>query len=147
MCITLADGAGTPRHSYVTILTLANTPSLLWQMPHPYTGKYPILTLVNAPSAPQISLPSRRSHFSPSVVFFWPDILTECVKYLGFSHMHEVVYGNSNVNSVKTFIYKPSALGSRLLSRRHQFFPVVLWRPQRSSVNLKPRVRMWSSRR
>ncbi len=44
-------------------------------------------------------------------------------------------------------ISKPSALGLRFLKGSHPCFPVAPRRPPRPSVNPRPGVRMWSSRR
>ncbi len=48
---------------------------------------------------------------------------------------------------VKTSDSKPSALGLRFLNGSHPCFTVAHRRPPRPSVNLRPGVRMWSSRR
>ncbi len=55
--------------------------------------------------------------------------------------------GCQNANFVKTSISKPSALGLRFLKGSHPCFPVAPRRPPRPSVNPRPGVRMWSSRR
>ncbi len=97
-----------------------------------------LLILANAPSAPQISLPSGSGHISPSVAILLArfrsiyDPHSKCVKCMGFSHAREAVYGMSKCKFSENICLK---------------IPVVPRRPLRPSVNSRPGVRMWSSRR
>ncbi len=55
--------------------------------------------------------------------------------------------GRQNVNFARTSVSKTSALVLRFLKGSHPFFLVVPRSPLRPSVNPRPGVRMWSSRR